>query len=229
MPKQIPYAKEAAAHLRSIDPVMSRIIDQVGQPDFSLRPERFRALARAMIFQQLAGAAASAILKRFIDQIGGGKFPTPEQALKASPARLRKAGISRQKAAHLKDLARHVVGDKINFRRFARMADAEIIADLTRVKGIGQWTAEMFLMFNLGRPDIAPVGDLGFRNGVTKAYGLQEPIKPKELAVFAERWRPYRSMACWYMWRSLRIKLPDGSDGAPQARTAARNRRAPQT
>jgi DNA-3-methyladenine glycosylase II len=189
---------------------MARIVDQVGPLRIARRRERFAALARAMIFQQLAGAAASAILKRFIEQIGNGKFPTPEIVLKASAAKMRRAGISKQKNLYLKDLARHIVDGELNFHKFARMSDEEIIEHLTRVKGIGRWTAEMFLMFNLGRPDVCPADDLGLRNAITKAYGLNAHLKPKDLREFGERWRPYRSAATWYLWRSLNIKLPDG-------------------
>jgi DNA-3-methyladenine glycosylase II len=206
----MPYAIEASAHLRRVDPVMVGIIDRVGPLRIARRRERFVALARAMIFQQLAGAAANAILERFIAQIGGGKFPKPEMVLKATAARMRKAGISRQKNAYLKDLARRIVDGEINFHRFARMSDDDVIEHLTRVKGIGRWTAEIFLMFNLGRPDVCPADDLGIRNAVTRAYGLKTHLKPKELREFGERWRPYRSAAAWYLWRSLAIKLPDG-------------------
>ena len=202
---------DAAKHLSRIDPVMADIIERVGRLSIPRRRERFAALARAMIFQQLAGAAANAILNRFIEQIGNGKFPSPEMVLKASAAKMRRAGISKQKNLYLKDLARHIVEGELNFHKFARMSDEEIIEHLTRVKGIGRWTAEMFLMFNLGRPDVCPADDLGLRNAITKAYGLNAHLKPKDLRDFGERWRPYRSAATWYLWRSLQIKLPGGS------------------
>src|SRR5207245_2136887 len=121
---------------------------------------------------------------------------------------MRAAGISRGKMVYMRDLAAHVRDGTLNFRRFSRMGDEEIIADLTRVKGIGRWSAEMFLMFSLHRPDVLPVGDLGFRNAVAKAYKLPAPPVPKELTVFGERWRPYRTAAVWYLWQSTRRLAP---------------------
>lgn len=203
-------------HLKAGDPVMARIIDQVGPPKLAHRPGRFHALARAIIFQQLAGAAALAIYRRVVNQIGGGRFPTPAQMLAASDEMMRAAGISRGKMAYMRDLAAHVRDGALNFRRFSRMGDEEIIADLTRVKGIGRWSAEMFLMFSLHRPDVLPAGDLGFRNAVAKEYQLPKPPAPKELTVFGERWRPYRTAAVWYLWQSTRLITPDDATaGAP--------------
>lgn len=209
-----PWAAQAMSHLKAIDPVIARVIDQVGPLTLTRRPERFPALARAIIFQQLAGAAALAIYRRVVKQIGGGRFPTPAMMLKASDEMMRAAGLSRGKMAYLRDLAVHVRDGALNFHRFARMADDEIIAELTRVKGIGRWTAEMFLMFNLRRPDILPVGDLGFRNAVAKLYRMRNPPTPKELADFGERWRPYRSAAVWYLWQSTRLITPDDATPA---------------
>jgi DNA-3-methyladenine glycosylase II len=122
---------------------------------------------------------------------------------------MRKAGLSKAKAMYLKGLAAHVVAKKVNFHRFPKMEDEAIIAELTQVKGIGRWTAEMFLMFNLGRPDVLPSGDLGVQNAVMKAYGLAKRPTPKELIALGEKWRPHRTAASWYMWRSLNIVTPD--------------------
>lgn len=204
------YANDAEIHLRRADPVLARIIAEVGPLQMTRRPERFQALARAIIFQQLAGAAASAIYNRFVKQIGGGRFPTPARVLAASDDAMRAAGISRGKVLYLRDLAAHVRDGTLNFHRFAKMDDEQIIVDLTRVKGIGRWTAEMFLMFNLHRPDVMPGGDLGLRNALARAYSMEKPPTPKQLVEFAERWRPYRSAAAWYLWQSLRIITPDG-------------------
>jgi DNA-3-methyladenine glycosylase II len=198
----------APIHLTGVDPVMARIIEQVGPYDATYRRERFPALARAIIFQQLAGNAARAILKRFIALYPGRKFPAPEQVVATSIARLRKVGLSKPKALYIRGLAADIVAKKVNFHRFPKMEDADVIAELTRVKGIGQWTAEMFLMFNLGRPDVMPAGDLGVQSAVMKAYGLAKRPTPKELREFAERWKPHRSAAAWYLWRSLDIVLP---------------------
>jgi len=145
---------------------------------------------------------------------------------------MRRAGLSRGKMAYIRDLARHVRDGSLNFRRFARMEDDEIIADLVRVRGIGRWTAEMFLMFNLRRPDVLPVDDLGFRGAVAKAYGLSQLPAAKELKSMGERWRPYRSAAVWYFWQSTRLVTMDATAKtaltARQIKRKARQRRHPQ-
>jgi DNA-3-methyladenine glycosylase II len=203
------WANEAVDFLRASDPVLARIITQVGPLQIAHRRERFQALVRAIIFQQLAGRAALAIYERFVKIIGGGRFPTPAQVIAASDEDMRQAGLSRGKMTYIRDLAHHVREGTLNFRRFARMGDEEIIADLVRVRGIGRWTAEMFLMFNLRRPDVLPVDDLGFRSAVAKAYGMNELPGAKELKLMGERWRPYRSAAVWYFWQSTRLVTLD--------------------
>jgi DNA-3-methyladenine glycosylase II len=214
-PASPPYLRVALRHLRRVDPVMAGIIGQVGRYRLVRRPERFQALVRAIIFQQLAGRAAQAIYDRFAGLFPGARFPTPHQVLAAEQAAMRGAGLSRQKLLYIRDLAQHVADDQLNFRRFGRMDDEQIITDLTRVMGIGRWTAEMFLMFNLGRPDVLPVDDLGVRNAVFRAYRMRQPPTPKELREFGERWRPYRSVAVWYLWQSTRLVLPDGNSAPP--------------
>lgn len=205
------WTAAAQRHLQQADPVMARIIEQVGPLRITRRPARFEALARAIIFQQLAGRAAQTIFDRFVAIVGGGSFPTPEQVIAATDETMRSAGLSRGKLSYLRDLAAHVRDDMLNFRRFPRMDDEAIIAELTRVRGIGRWTAEMFLMFNLCRPDVLAVDDLGLRNAATKAYGAAAAIGAQELRELGERWRPYRSAAAWYLWQSMRIVTPDGS------------------
>lgn len=205
-------------HLARVDPVMAAIIAKVGACQIVQRRERFRALARAIIFQQLAGAAANAIYGRVVGLYPGRAFPHPTQILATPDAILRKAGLSAKKALYIKDLATHVDKKILNFHRFARMTDEEVIADLTRVKGIGRWTAEMFLMFNLARPDVLPVDDLGVRNAVKRAYSMRKPPTPKELRVFGQRWSPYRTAAAWYLWKSLDIKTPGTVERKPAPR-----------
>lgn len=222
----VSYARSAPIHLRRADPVLAHVISQVGPIRIGLRRERFQALVRAIIFQQLAGSAAQAIYQRFVALFPTGRFPSPRQVLDLPLERLTGAGLSRAKTAYIRDLAEHVDRGALNFRRFARMDDEAIIDELTRVRGIGRWTAEMFLMFNLGRPDVLPVDDLGFRNAVMKAYGMSARPGARELREMGERWRPYRSAAVWYFWRSLRITLPDGAGPAAKPR-AARPRKAP--
>lgn len=222
------WATDARRHLQRADPVMARIIAQVGPVRITRRPARFESLVRAIIFQQLAGRAAQTIFDRFVAQVGAGRFPTPAQVLAAADETMRGAGLSRGKLSYLRDLAAHVRDDTINFRRFPRMDDEAIIVELTRVRGIGRWTAEMFLMFNLCRPDVLAVDDLGLRNAATRAYGAESPVGAKELRELGERWRPYRSAAAWYLWQSMRIVTPDGSeqDAAPaiKPKTSAKPR-----
>ncbi len=197
---------------------MARIIAQVGPLGIVPRSERFQALARTIIFQQLAGAAASAIYNRFVALFPGTKFPSAEQVLATPDEHLRKAGLSGKKALYIKDLAGHIKDGTLNFHRFHRMTDDEIITDLTRVKGIGRWTAEIFLMFNLGRPDVMPADDLGVQSAVKRAYRMRERPTRKRLTKFGQRWSPYRTAAAWYLWRSLDITLPDGSAKTPAKR-----------
>jgi DNA-3-methyladenine glycosylase II len=211
-----PYTRAAIAHLRRADPVMARLIEQVGPYQPARRPERFQALVRAIVFQQLAGRAAQTIYDRFVAAFEGTRFPTPEQVLAMPNDTMRKAGLSGQKTIYIKDLASHVANDLLNFRRFRWMSDEEIIEHLTMVKGIGRWTAEMFLMFNLWRPDVLPVDDLGVRNAAMKVYKMRKPPTAKRLRQLGERWRPYRSVATWYLWRSTSITLPDGASSPRQ-------------
>ena len=206
--RRVSYAREAMKHLRGADPVLAQVIDAVGPIEIELRRERFQALSRAIIFQQLAGAAAHTIYTRFVALFPGRRFPSARQVLDASPEDLRRVGLSRQKSLYLKDLAAHVENGTLNFHRFAKMADEEIIVDLTRVHGVGRWTAEMFLMFNLGRPDVLPVDDLGIRNAARRLYRMRKMPDAKRLRALAERWRPYRSAASWYLWRSGGVVLP---------------------
>lgn len=214
------WSNDAMVHLRSADQVMARIIARVGPLQISRRPERFQALVRAIIFQQLAGAAALTIYNRFVAAVGNGRFPTPEQVLAASDEVLRGAGLSRGKMSYLRDLAAHVNERKLNFHRFPKMDDEEIIVELTRVRGIGRWTAEMFLMFNLGRPDVLAVDDLGLRNAATKEYGFTAAITAKELREIGESWRPYRTAAAWYLWQSMRVVTPDAEEVRASAKPA---------
>jgi DNA-3-methyladenine glycosylase II len=220
----VSYAREAMAHLRAADPVLARLIDAVGPIEIAMRRERFAALGRAIIFQQLAGAAARTIHDRFVALFPGRRFPSPRQVLDASPEDLRRVGLSRQKSLYLKDLAAHVENGALNFHRFSKMEDEEIIVDLTRVHGIGRWTAEMFLMFNLGRPDVLPVDDLGVRNAARRLYRMRKMPDAKRLRALAERWRPYRSAASWYLWRSGDVVLPDGASPKPRSSTRGKSK-----
>jgi DNA-3-methyladenine glycosylase II len=215
-----PYAAAAIAHLKRVDPVLGAVIDRVGDYSINRRPDRFHSLVQAIIFQQLAGRAAQTIFDRFVAAVGGGRFPTPDRLLAASDETMRSAGLSRGKMAYIRDLATHVNNRTLSFHRHGRMTDDEIIDDLTRVRGIGRWTAEMFLMFNLHRPDVLPVDDLGVRNAVARLYGMSAPPPPKELRVFGQRWSPYRTVASWYLWQSLNVVPPDGAAARTVSKSA---------
>jgi len=224
-PKKVDYARKARLHLSKADPILARIIAEVGALGIQPRRERFQALARAIIFQQLAGAAANAIYGRFVALFPGADFPSPEQVLAKTDAELRAVGLSEKKALYIKDLAAHIRDRKLDFHKFHRMTDEEIIEHLVMVKGIGRWTAEMFLMFNLGRPDVMPADDLGVQNAIKRHYRMRQRPNRKRLLKHAERWRPYRTAAAWYLWRSLDIVLPDGGAKPPTKKVAKRRKR----
>jgi DNA-3-methyladenine glycosylase II len=197
------------AHLSRADPVMARLIDDFGgplpdEPDRRGRPdEHYGALVRSITGQQLSVKAAASIWGRLLERFGG-HTPMPEQILADDPEELRVAcGFSRAKVAYLRSLAEHVLSGEIELDRLDELPDGEVIRELTAVKGIGEWTAHMFLMFTLHRPDVLPTGDLGVRNAAMRAYGLDAPPPPADLQVLAEPWRPYRTRACLYLWRSL--------------------------
>jgi len=191
-------------HLRRADPVLARIIAKVGACDFG-RPERgshFAALTRTIVFQQLSGKAASTILGR-LHAIYGNRAPTPEQILETEREALRSAGISNQKATYLRDLAERVADGRLPVSRLGRLEDERVIEVLVGVKGIGRWSAQIFLMFRLGRPDVLPDGDLGIQNAIQRAYGLSERPSPERVQKIGAAWSPYRTIASRYLWKSL--------------------------
>ncbi len=169
----------------------------------------FRALTRAIVGQQLSTKAAATIYARFAGLCGGGRRggpggrPTPQAVMRVSDAELRAVGLSGQKLAYIRDLSARVLDGSLNLRSLDALADDEVITALTAVKGVGRWTAEMFLIFRLQRPDVLPLGDLGILKAVQRAYGLRSMPSPRRLTRIGESWRPYRSIACWYLWQSL--------------------------
>jgi DNA-3-methyladenine glycosylase II len=195
-------------HLARGDRVLAGVMRAAGpcrlEADGGCEP--FQALAQAIAHQQLNGNAASTILGRLIASCGAGLFPTPEQVLAAPEQQLRAAGFSFAKIAALKDLAAKSLSRAVPDRcTLERLDDEAIVAQLTQVRGIGRWTVEMLLIFQLGRPDVLPVDDFGVRAGFRAAYGLRKLPHPRVLAAFGERWRPYRSVAAWYLWRALEL------------------------
>ena len=186
---------------------MGRLIDELGPlpatMDGRRPPDLYGALVRSITGQQLSVKAAGAIWRRLVERFGG-HTPTPEEILADDPDEMRVAcGFSRAKVAYLRSLAEHVVSGELELDRLHELPDGEVIRELTAVKGIGEWTAHMYLIFTLHRPDVLPTGDLGVRNAAMRAYGLDAPPPPKALEELAEAWRPYRTRACLYLWRSL--------------------------
>jgi DNA-3-methyladenine glycosylase II len=193
--------KIATEYLRTADPILAEIILRVGPCELIKREPTFETLARSITFQQLSGKAAGTIFGRVRKAVG--KRFTPAAFLKLTPEQLRACGLSRQKIASLRDLAERVHRREINFRKLHALSDEEIITALSQVRGVGVWTAQMFLMFALQRPNVMPLSDLGIRNAVRKAYGLEALPSAAELAQLAEKWHPYCTVASWYLWRSL--------------------------
>jgi DNA-3-methyladenine glycosylase II len=192
-------------HLSKVDPVMRRLIQAVGP--FALKAQirrsPFESLARAIAYQQLHDKAAESILKRFIALFPGRRFPQPDELLAASTRAIRRSGFSRAKVAALRDLAAKALDGTVpKSRVIKRLADDAIVERLIEVRGIGRWTVEMLLIFQLGRPDVLPIDDFGLRNGFRIAYGRRTLPTPKDVLRYGERWKPYRTAAAWYLWRA---------------------------
>jgi DNA-3-methyladenine glycosylase II len=206
-PRKVSIAK-ATEHLRASDAVLAELIDRVGKLPSARRgrPERddhYGALVRTITGQQLSVLAARAIYGRLTDRFGG-RPPTPQEILADDPEELRAAaGLSRAKVGFLRSLAEHVLSGELELERMDKLPDEEVITELVAVKGIGEWSAHMFLMFHLERPDVVAPGDLGIRRAIELAYGLDELPGPAEIERISEPWRPYRTLACRYLWRSL--------------------------
>lgn len=205
-PSSAPAAvrRRALAHLRKSDPRIAKVIEQVGACRFETRATgtHFDALVRAIVYQQLSGKAAATILGRIL-AIYDDRHPAPEELLATPDDRLRAAGLSRQKLSYLRDLARHVVDGSLPLDRIEELDDEAVIEKLTAVKGIGRWSAQMFLMFRLGRPDVLPDIDLGIRKGLQRAYRMRTLPPPRKVQQIGARWSPYATYACWYLWRSI--------------------------
>jgi DNA-3-methyladenine glycosylase II len=196
--------RRAIVHLKKCDPVLREIIERVGPFRMQYAVPEFASLAEAIVYQQLNGKAAETIFNRFAGLAGNPL--TPEGILKLSDEQLRSVGLSKQKSAYLKDLAAKTAAGMLDFSKLSELPDEEVIQRLTQVKGIGVWTAHMFLMFSLRRPNVLPTGDYGVQMAVKKHYRKRKLPKPKDMEKIARAWEPYRSVACWYMWRSLDIK-----------------------
>jgi DNA-3-methyladenine glycosylase II len=195
--------RKAINHLKKSDPILSAIIKRVGPCRMEFGPPEFHSLAEAIVYQQLNGKAAVTIFKRFAALAGDPV--TPEGILKLTDAQLRSVGLSKQKSSYLQDMAGRAARRELDFARLPGMTDDEVIKHLTQVKGVGVWTAQMFLMFTLRRPNVLPTGDYGIQMAIKKHYKKRKMPKPEGMAKIAKSWEPYRSVACWYLWRSLDI------------------------
>jgi DNA-3-methyladenine glycosylase II len=194
--------KKALAHLKSCDPVLAALIDKIGPSRIHYRPATFDALVHSIINQQLSNKAAATIYGRLQDALAP-KGVDPRGILRLGEEGLRRLGISRQKGSYLLDLSAKTRRKEVDFDALPKLPDADVLEQLTAIKGIGEWTVHMFLMFALRRPDVLPIGDLGIQNAIQKVYGLEARPKPKEVAELGAKWRPHASYAAWYLWRSL--------------------------
>ncbi len=197
--------QKALHHLKASDPVLGRLIDQVGPYLIELLEPNYETLVKSIVLQQLSGKVAEVIFQRLVAAAGNGRL-TPESVLRLRPARMRAIGLSRQKTQYIRELARRVVSGQLDLAALTAVPDQEVHARLTAIKGIGPWTVHMFLIFALGRLNVMPSGDLGIRAAVRKVYGLAVMPTPREVDEMAGRWRPYCTVASWYLWRSLEAK-----------------------
>jgi DNA-3-methyladenine glycosylase II len=193
--------RSALKHLKK-DAVLAKIIAQAGPYTIQYREPCFETLVRSIVYQQLSGKVASVIFAR-LHAAAGEEVLTPAGIMKLRPEKMRRVGLSAQKTTYIRELAKHTRRGSVAFESLTDLEDAAVIEHLTRVKGIGVWTAQMFLMFALRRNDVLPVADLGIRTAMKRAYGLQDLPKPAEMEVIAAQWKPWTTIACWYLWRSL--------------------------
>ena len=196
--------RKAINHLKKSDPILRAIIERVGPCRMEFGEPVFHSLAEAIVYQQLNGKAAVTIFNRFTALAG--EPVTPEGILKLTPENMRTVGLSKQKSSYLFDMAERASRGELDFTRLPDLTDEEVIKHLTQVKGVGVWTAHMFLMFTLKRPNVLPTGDFGVQMAIKKHYGKRKLPKPLQMEKIARPWEPYRSIACWYLWRSLDIK-----------------------
>jgi DNA-3-methyladenine glycosylase II len=196
--------RKAINHLTKCDPVLRDIIQRVGPYKIEYGPPEFHSLAEAIVYQQLNGKAAVTIFNRFAELAGNPV--TPQGILGLTDAQLRAVGLSKQKSSYLRDMAERAVSGQLDFSKLHELSDEEVIDHLTQVKGVGVWTAQMFLMFTLKRPNVLPTGDFGVQMAIKKHYNKRKTPKPAQMEKIARAWEPYRSVACWYLWRSLDTK-----------------------
>jgi DNA-3-methyladenine glycosylase II len=215
--------KKALDHLKKCDPILAAIIERVGAFAITYREPTFEALARAIVFQQLSGKAARTIYGRFEE--AAGRAITPESIQNLSVGEMRRCGLSKQKIGYIRDLAEHALSGKVDFVRLPELSDEEVIAALTDIKGIGVWTAHMFLIFALRRPNVLAVGDLGVRSAIKRHYKKRSLPSPRQMEKIAAAWHPYCSVACWYLWRSLDLPVNSRAQREIPTSTTKRGKR----
>jgi len=196
--------RRALNHLKKADPVLRAIIERIGPFRMEYGPPEFHSLAEAIVYQQLNGKAAVTIFNRFANLAG--KPLTPQGIAKLTDQQMRGVGLSKQKSSYLRDMAERALSGQLDFSKLHEQSDEEVIKHLTQVKGVGVWTAQMFLMFTLRRENVLPTGDFGVQMAVKKHYKKRKMPRPAVMEKIARPWEPYRSIACWYLWRSLDIK-----------------------
>jgi DNA-3-methyladenine glycosylase II len=215
--------KKALNHLKNSDAILAAIITRVGPCRITYREPTFEALARSIVFQQLSTKAARTIYGR-LEEAAGGKV-TPQAIRNISLDEMRRAGLSKQKVSYIRDLAEHAISGALDFERLQEMTDEEIIDTLTDIKGIGVWTAHMFLLFALRRSNVLPVGDLGVRTAIQRAYKKRKLPSPRDIEKIARSWSPYCSIASWYLWRSLEFKPETPPRKRPARKTAGKTKK----
>jgi len=196
--------RKAINHLKKSGPVMAAIIERMGPCLIEYGPPEFHSLAEAIVYQQLNGKAAVTIFERFAALAG--KPLTPEGIQKLTDEQMRSAGLSKQKSSYLRDMADRAASGQLDFSKLHELPDDEVIKHLTQVKGVGVWTAQMFLMFTLKRPNVLPTGDFGVQMAIKRHYNKRKMPKPEQMEKIAKPWEPYRSIACWYLWKSMDTK-----------------------
>lgn len=196
--------RKAISHLKKSDPVMAAIIERIGPCRIEYGPPEFHSLAEAIIYQQLNGSAALTIFKRFAALAG--EPLTPAGIQKLTDEQMRSVGLSKQKSSYLRDMAERAASGQLDFSKLHELPDEEVIKYLTQVKGVGVWTAQMFLMFTLKRPNVLPTGDFGVQMAIKRHYNKRKVPKPEQMEKIAKPWEPYRSIACWYLWKSMDTK-----------------------
>lgn len=192
----------AIKHLKK-DRRLSKVIDRIGEYEIRITKNKFESLVEAIITQQLSGSAAKSISIRF-RSIYNKRFPKPIDVIETPNSKLRKTGLSKMKVEYIKEISKKIVSKELQLQKLPKLSDAEVVDELTKIRGVGKWTAEMFLIFTLGRMDVLPVGDLGLKKGIQKLYSLNELPTDKKMFKTAEKWRPYRTIATWYLWKSLK-------------------------